>query len=216
MLEFQLKGNKANQEPMANYMKNHFIFLGVKSEERKKQSKELIRDSKKLPQEELFELITSLYNREEREYQYVAIDICCANVKRMSWEELRKYAYLVEEKAWWDSVDAWRKNFGLLIKYQPNVKQDVFNYFYQHENSWMRRVSITLQLMEKDNTDVELLAKAIRYDLETNEFFIQKAIGWSLRQYSKMSPEWVLNFIKENELTPFAEKEALKTINKQS
>ena len=50
------------------------------------------------------------------------------------------------------------------------------------------------------------------FDLTTDEFFIQKAIGWSLRQYGKINEEWVVTFTEKIELTPFAKMEALKLI----
>ena len=78
----------------------------------------------------------------------------------------------------------------------------------------MRRLSIILQLSEKENTDEEMLTKSILHDLETDEFFIQKAIGWSLRQYSKTNPDWVEAFISEVELSPLAKREGLKQIQK--
>lgn len=211
---FQLSGIEENKKPMENYMKNLYPFVGVKSLDRKKQSKELITESKLYSLDRLFQTINYLYQKEEREYQNVAIDMCEANVKRLSFEELQNYSQFIQLKSWWDTVDAWRKIYGLYIKRVPEDKEKMFYYFYQHENMWMRRVSITLQLMEKEKTNVELLEKAIMYDRYTDEFFIQKAIGWSLRQYSKVNPNWVIAFTSEKELLPFAKKEALKQINK--
>lgn len=212
--KFQLVGVEENKKPMENYMKNRYPFVGVKSPDRKKQSKELINESKLYSLEQLFQIINYLYQKEEREYQNVAIDMCEANVNRLSFEEIQDYSQFIQLKSWWDTVDAWRKIYGLYIKRVPEDKEKMFYYFYQHENMWMRRVSITLQLMEKEKTDVKLLEKAIMFDRETNEFFIQKAIGWSLRQYSKVNPNWVMEFTAEKELLPFAKKEALKQINK--
>ena len=74
----------------------------------------------------------------------------------------------------------------------------------------MRRIAITLQLLEKETLDKELLTKAIEYDINTEEFFIQKAIGWSLRNYSKYNPEWVKTFIAAHELSKLAVKEGSK------
>ncbi|MFW7432303.1 DNA alkylation repair protein [Vagococcus carniphilus] len=213
--KFQLVGVEENKKPMENYMKNRYPFVGVKSPDRKKQSKELITESKLYSLDQLFQTINYLYQKEEREYQNVAIDMCEANVNRLSFEELQNYSQFIQLKSWWDTVDAWRKIYGLYIKRVPEEKEKMFYYFYQHENMWMRRVSITLQLMEKEKTNVELLEKAIMYDRYTDEFFIQKAIGWSLRQYSKVNPNWVVAFTSEKDLLPFAKKEALKQINKQ-
>ncbi|NBK99741.1 MAG: DNA alkylation repair protein, partial [Erysipelotrichia bacterium] len=65
----------------------------------------------------------------------------------------------------------------------------------ENENMWLRRVAIHYQLNRKENTNTELLANIIIHNLGSNQFFINKAIGTSLREYSKTNPEWVKNFI---------------------
>jgi len=66
------------------------------------------------------------------------------------------------------------------------------------ENIWLRRIAIDHQLLRKDKTNTELLSKILKNNLGQTEFFINKAIGWALRDYSKTNPEWVRNFIEEN------------------
>nr|WP_242836652.1 DNA alkylation repair protein [Ruminococcus flavefaciens] len=50
--------------------------------------------------------------------------------------------------------------------------------------------------------------------LGTDEFFINKAIGWALREYSKTAPAWVKSFIERNKsaLSSLSLKEASKYI----
>lgn len=69
------------------------------------------------------------------------------------------------------------------------------------DNIWVRRVAINHQLLFKEKTDTDLLAAIIKNNLNDTEFFVNKAIGWSLRDYSKTNPEWVANFIQENQST---------------
>ncbi len=87
--------------------------------------------------------------------------------------------------------------FSTWVLAHPAELEQVYRFFYQHENFWYRRVAINLQLMFKESTDTELLAQAILADLTTDEFFIQKAIGWALRDYSKVNPDWVRDFIQQ-------------------
>ncbi|GGC92082.1 hypothetical protein GCM10011573_22080 [Enterococcus wangshanyuanii] len=58
------------------------------------------------------------------------------------------------------------------------------------------------------------MKKAIIYDKTTDEFFIQKAIGWSLRQHSKIDPQWVQELIATMELSPLAVREGSKYLPK--
>lgn len=57
-------------------------------------------------------------------------------------------------------------------------------------------IAIDHQLGRKDTTNTLLLEKILANNLDSSEFFINKAIGWSLREYSKTNPEWVMNFVE--------------------
>ena len=207
---FKMPENKENQAPMERYMRNQFKFLGLKTPQRKAASKDFIRESKQLSIPEVMREIATLYDREEREYQYVAIDIAYANVKRLSFADIQTLTQYIQVKSWWDTVDTWRKVFGTFVVLHPVEKRRVFELFYQHPNFWMRRVSIILQLLEKNTLDTDLLTKAIVYDIDTDEFFIQKAIGWALRNYSKFNPDWVRNFVANHDLSKLAVREGTK------
>jgi 3-methyladenine DNA glycosylase AlkD len=63
------------------------------------------------------------------------------------------------------------------------------------DNFWLRRIAIDHQLLRKEKTDTALLETILVGNLNHNEFFIKKAIGWSLREYSKTNLEWVATFI---------------------
>lgn len=209
-LNFELVGNAEVAPAMAHYMKDKFTFIGIKSTERKEQGKLLLRKSTKLPSNTVKAWVSELYGRTFREYQYVAIDLAIQNLRKWNFDDIVTFKQFVAQKSWWDSVDAWRTLFGKYVKLHPDEKAKVFELFYQSDNFWERRVAINLQLMEKDTLDTEMLTKAVLYDQNTNEFFIQKAIGWSLRQYSKYNPNWVSQFLRTHELSKLAVKEGSK------
>ncbi|MDA9471288.1 DNA alkylation repair protein [Enterococcus sp. 5H] len=206
--------NKEKAQQMSAYMKNLFPFAGVPAPERTALQKELLKKSKQFSYEELFELISYYYQKPEREYQYVAIDLATVNVKRLSFDEMLSFKPFVVEKAWWDSVDSWRKFFGLWGSYHFDEMPQLFDAFYGEEDFWHRRIAINLQLLYKEKTNTALLKKAIIYDKTTDEFFIQKAIGWALRQHSKIDPEWVKEMIATNTLSPLAVREGSKYLPK--
>ena len=103
------------------------------------------------------------------------------NVKKFLFTDIQQLSQYVGQKAWWDSVDSWQSVFGKYVQLHSSEKERVFQLFYQHEDFWMRRLSILLQLKEKETLNQQLLMSAILYDQFTDEFFIQKAIEWSLR-----------------------------------
>ncbi|WP_172188341.1 DNA alkylation repair protein [Lentilactobacillus kribbianus] len=213
-MDFELMGDPNNRKPMANYMRDQFVFAGVKAKARQEQAKPLIKASKSLAFNEIKTLIANLYARSEREYQYTAIDVAVANVRRFNLAELQALLPFVTQKAWWDTVDSWRKVLGLYIARHQEDKATVFSWLYQQDDFWLRRLSIILQLTEKEKTDQIMLTQAIENDLNTDEFFIQKAIGWALRQYSKLNPNWVADFIADHQLSKLAVHEGSKYLNK--
>ncbi|GHP14880.1 DNA-7-methylguanine glycosylase [Lentilactobacillus fungorum] len=211
---FRLVGDQKNQPFMEKYMRNQFPFLGLRTPQRKAQSQAFIKASKQWPTTKVIATVNRLYQRKPREYQYVAIDVADANVNRLAFSDIKALTQFVQIKSWWDTVDAWRKVFGKFVILHPEQKPAVFALFYRHKNFWMRRVAILLQLLEKQTLDTELLTKAIEFDQTTNEFFIQKAIGWALRNYSKYHPEWVKQFLESHELSKLAVKEGSKMLRR--
>lgn len=82
----------------------------------------------------------------------------------------------------------------------------------KENNIWLRRVAILHQLSFKENVDKLLLETILEDNLSDGEFFINKAIGWALRDYSKVNPEWVRKFIEKNrsEMANLSLREAMK------
>ena len=84
------------------------------------------------------------------------------------------------------------------------------------DNVWKRRASILCQLGFKGDTDLDLLYACIEPSLDSNEFFLRKAIGWALRQYARTDPGEVKRYVGRNEsrLSRLSKREALKKIPK--
>mgnify|MGYP006307548385 FL=1 len=100
-------------------------------------------------------------------------------------------------------VDPYFKKF-------PEKKDKYIKKWIQSDNIWLQRSCILFQLAYKEDTDVELLFDIIIRLKDIDEFFIQKAIGWALRQYARIEPKVIKDFVKNNELSSLSEREALK------
>ncbi|WP_409022331.1 DNA alkylation repair protein [Dellaglioa sp. P0083] len=207
-----LEKNDKNIKKMEAYMKNNFSYLGIKTPSRRELTKDLMKESKSWPLEELISQILAYYGREEREYQYIAIDLAQKNLKRLTVDEVQVLVELIKVKPWWDSVDALRKVISDFLKLSPINFNDISKQFENHDNFWMRRVGINLQLGYREETDLAYLSKMILNDRTTDEFFIQKAIGWSLREYAKTDENWVIIFIESHDLSKLAVREGLKHV----
>jgi 3-methyladenine DNA glycosylase AlkD len=91
------------------------------------------------------------------------------------------------------------------------VKEKLRGLIYA-DSIWLRRISILFQLKYKDKMDEDFLAEAILNNSDTHEFFIDKAIGWVLREYSKTNPDFVRAFIRKHKLSTLSVKEGSKYI----
>ncbi len=201
-----------NQElavPMAKYMKNNFDFLGMKKPERMELSKEFIKESKKAKEID-WEFIDKCFELPEREFQYLSITYMDAVKNLFTADDMDKMGELIMTKSWWDSVDAISPIVGYICMKYPHIKEEVIDKWIFSDNIWLKRVSILFQLKYKGKTDANFLSKAILNNSDTNEFFVDKAIGWALREYSKTNKEWVGNFIENNSLSKLSVKEGSK------
>lgn len=204
-----------NQAPMTAYMKNQFPFLGIKSVERRKISHPFIKEWKKTKTIN-WDLVHTLWELPEREYQYIACDYLKAMQQYLSPNDLASIKNLITKKSWWDSVDALLKNVGYLSVQYPEIKETV-KQWANDSNIWLVRTAILHQLGLKSETDTALLEEVITINFGTEEFFINKAIGWALREYAKTNPEWVTHFLLTNreKLHPLSWREANKHLKVQ-
>lgn len=116
--------------------------------------------------------------------------------------------WLISTKSWWDTVDAIApKPVGKIAASYPEVIEETLDGWAVHENMWLRRAAILFQLKYKEKTDDALLYRYILKNADSKEFFIQKAIGWALREYSKTNPASVKEFIENHKLAPLSVRE---------
>ncbi|RUQ31454.1 DNA alkylation repair protein [Peribacillus cavernae] len=196
---------------MQKYMKDLFLFLGIKSPLRKELTKEFFLESGILKKDFQPGFVTMLWKKREREYQYVALDYLERSLKKLQKKDLFLMKELIITKSWWDTVDMLAsKPVGKIAEDHPEVIIEEIEDWSVCDNLWLRRTSILFQLKYKESTDENLLYKYILRNADSKEFFIQKSIGWSLREYSKTNPESVREFIASNPLARLSVREGSK------
>ena len=181
---------------MEAYMRNQFRFLGLPSPQRKLLQKDFIRLSKADKSID-WDFVFALWDLPEREFQIFATDYLRALQKYLTLEDLPKLRQLVITKSWWDTVDSLDKTIGNIAFPSSDLDQIMLDWSTD-DNFWLRRVAIDHQLLRKEKTKTDLLEKILVNNLHQTEFFINKAMGWSLRDYSKTNPDWVRDFIERN------------------
>ncbi len=194
---------------MCKYMREKYPFLGVKKPERYEVFKHLYKQYGS--SEDWFEVSSQLFAMPEREFQYVAMDY--VKLAKKSWD--KRVPALCEQwvgqDSWWDVVDNLAPQIlGPYFLQFPGERDVWIQRWMDSGNFWLQRFCLVFSLGYKDKTDTVLLAKTIQALSGSKEFFIQKAIGWALRQYARTDPEWVMDFVGNNALAPLSKREALK------
>lgn len=198
---------------MKAYMKDHFNYFGIQSVKRRAIQKLWFpKIGKDLSPEIKRKLVLSLWDQDQRECQYVALDyINTWSKKEYSREDIELIYHLITTKSWWDTVDGLAANFmGKYFNLFPEEIESIISNWRNDENLWVRRSCLLFQLKYGKNTNTELLYSLIDQYLPDKQFFIQKAIGWTLRQYSKFDPNSVREYLKDKELGSVARREAYK------
>jgi 3-methyladenine DNA glycosylase AlkD len=208
--------DKENAYFMQKYMKNIFPFFGIRSPERKHIFRQFIKNEGYPSIQDLDLVIKSFYNQPERELHYFAMELADKYSKRLNERGIELFQYLIVNNSWWDTVDYISvRSLSEYFKVNPGIISQVTNEWMETGNLWLQRSCILFQLKYKRNTDLELLYKYIMKLRDSNEFFIQKAIGWILREYSKINPAEVIRFVSIASLKPLSRREALRILIKE-
>jgi len=207
--------NNANPEKAAQmkaYMRDNFEYLGVPTPKRREICKPYLKSAKKDTLID-WKFIDRCWKEQYREYQYTAMDYLSQMNKLLTDANVPKIKKLILKKSWWDTVDGLDEIMGGIALRFPNVKPTLLEWSTD-KNFWLRRAAIDHQLQYKDKTDTKLFEKILTNNFGQTEFFINKAIGWSLREYSKTNPDWVRAFIKKHKdkLAPLSVREGSKYI----
>ena len=188
--------NEEQAQKMSKYMLNKFEYIGIKTPERRKIFKNFFKEYKN--EEKIdWEFVNKCWENKHREFQYIAADYLKNMKDKLTIDDIPKFKRLILEKSWWDTIDNLDMTIGALALKDSNVNKILMEWSLD-ENIWLRRIAIDHQLLRKEKTNTELLEKILKNNLGQAEFFINKSIGWALRDYSKTNPEWVKNFIEKN------------------
>ncbi|ATU04851.1 DNA alkylation repair protein [Candidatus Gracilibacteria bacterium HOT-871] len=208
--EMKQIGVKDNVIPMEKYMRNKFRFLGIKTPERRKLAKKLFKNIDKNTEID-WDFVFKCWENDFREMQYLALDYIKILQKTLLLKDITNLKKLIVSKSWWDTID----NIDLIIGQMALEFEEIDEILLEwsiSENIWLRRIAIDHQLLRKENTKTEVLEKILTNNFGSDEFFINKAIGWALRDFSKTNPVWVKNFLEKysSKMSSLSIKEASK------
>ncbi len=209
---FESREDKENAIAMSKYMRNMFDFYGLPTPKRKEVYKDFIKAEKKAKEID-WEFLDKCYEDNHREFQYLVYDYLIAMNNFLNYDDIPKIKKYIKTKQWWDTIDFLDKVIGK-IGLRDNRVDNLMLEWSKDEDLWVRRIAIDHQLCRKEKTNTELLERIIVNNFGSDEFFINKAIGWALRDYSKTNPEWVKDFVNKynTKMDSLSIKEASKYI----
>lgn len=178
--------------------------------------KEVIKEFGLPSVEDLDAFMKEAFSCQHREVHYFAVDVMDKMIKKIPVEFFETLKYMLLHQSWWDTVDSIAvRHVGTLLKRFPELLP-VMDDWIEDENMWLRRTAILYQLKYKDDTDINRLFDYCKRRAFETEFFIRKAIGWALREYSKSNKESIVDFVEKTPgLSGLSRREALKWLERR-
>lgn len=199
---------------MRAYMKDVAPFLGIPTPERRALSRTVLAGTPRPGEDDLTAVALRCWALPQREYQYFAVDYLRRHIARCSSAFLAVARRLITTRPWWDTVDPLAAHVvGGLVAADPRLTA-VMDDWIADDDLWLARTALLHQLRYKDRTDTDRLFAYCLRQSGHPDFFIRKAIGWSLREYAKTDPDAVRAFLARegDRLAPLSVREALKNI----
>jgi 3-methyladenine DNA glycosylase AlkD len=210
--EFAAGANATKALGAKAYLLHQFEFYGLQTPERRKICKTFYKANPVISHTELTKIIKEAFNEPQRELHYFAIELLAFHHKLWTNKTITLIEWMLTHKSWWDSVDSTNSNVigKYFIKF-PALLESTTHKWNNASNIWLQRMSILFQLPYKEKTNTELLEKYIVNRMDSNEFFVNKAIGWALRAYAYTNKKWVIRFVEDQpQLSNLSKREALK------
>lgn len=209
---FLKEADPLRAEKQMAYMRNQFEYCGLGASKWYPMAREILSTHGMYSGPQLRSFVEGCFDQSYREVLYVGIEM----MQRMLLHQNKSWIKVLEKcivtHSWWDTVDWLSKLVGFHFQKFPELQKEYAYRWIESDNMWLQRTAIIHQLFYKENTNEELLFEMIRHQAGNKEFFIRKACGWALRQYSKTNPQAVISFVESENLSNLSVKEALRLI----
>ena len=210
--------------PMRRYMRDQFPFLGVTAGAQRAAWRAATAGlPRRLPEQVVVEAAVDLWARPEREHRYLA----CTLVNRHAASPPRRPAatagfldtveVLVTDEPWWDTVDALATHaVGDLVRHHAELRARM-DAWLASDDVWLIRAAVLHMLRWRAATDAPWLFAACLSRGDNPDFFVRKAIGWALRDYSKVDAPAVVAFVEAHAagLSGLSRREALRWVERR-
>lgn len=213
--QFKQLADAEKAGPMAAYMKTEMPFYGIQKPDRIPIYKQMQKQFPAQSQRQYEDAVKALWKLPHREEKYAAIEFAKQNTKFVAVASYPLYKFLIVDGAWWDLVDDVAVNLisDSYLRERDSIKP-IIEQWIDDKDMWIRRTAILAHNHHKAKTDWIQLSDHCLRRADESHFFIRKAIGWALREYSYANPKAVKSFLlkNKNKLSPLSFKEGAKQL----
>ena len=214
--EFQPLHDPARAEQMRAYMKDVSPFLGIAAGPRRQAQRRALATAGPAAVEDVAPTMVALWAQPEREYTYAACELFGRHAALLPASVLTDpVAGLLLTKPWWDSVDSLgTPGISTMVRRHPELSA-VIDDWSATDDQWLIRAAIQHQRGLGAETDVPRVLQLCGDHATDRRFFVAKAIGWALRDLSRIDPTAVAKFVADNpDLPPVARREAVRGLER--
>jgi 3-methyladenine DNA glycosylase AlkD len=218
------RADPARAPAMVRYMRGQFPFFGVDAPTQKAAWREVAATlPRRLPEPVVVDAAVRLWACPEREHQYLAVTLVNRHAGRparapdASPDFLATVETLIATRPWWDTVDLLAtRAVGDLVRHHPRLRADLDRWL-AGDDMWLVRAALLHMNLWRDATDADWLFAACLARADHRDFFVRKAIGWALREYSKVDEAAVVRFVAEHErdLSGLSRRESLMWLERR-
>ena len=200
------------------YMKSSMPFMGVRVPVMRKTARAVFDRDPPSDADDWRATILALWHKAAyREERYAAVELALHRpyLRWLTMDSVPLLDELIVDGAWWDYVDRIAPaGLGHVLSVEPDPMAATMRAWARDENIWRRRAALLCQLGRKKDTDPVLLYDCIGACMDHREFFVQKAMGWALRDYARTDPGEVRRYVAANgsALPTLARREAMKNL----
>ena len=212
---FRNQGNKTKAAGAFAYMKEIAPFLGISAPDRRRLTKTEWKKLRIPTSVQLGDAAIAMMRLREREYHYAAYDFIEAFIDQTDEYFLAEHVEgLLNTAPWWDTVDGLVNAAVSTLCYRYDATE-IINDWSDSGNIWLIRAAIGHQRGWKQETEIERVFEICDQHWSNQEFFISKAIGWALRDITRIDKRSVERFLKQHPTkNTVAIREALRGINR--